>query len=64
MDRKVLLRRYYGSYVVELYNETRTHLSLNKDAPDERRIQRPEQGKVIELQRVGGLHREYIRRAA
>ena len=57
------LRRILRSYV-DYYNETRTHLSLNKDAPDERRIQRPEQGKVIELQRVGGLHHEYIRRAA
>jgi putative transposase len=57
------LRRILRSYV-DYYNGTRTHLSLDKDAPEERQIQRPKQGKVIQLKRVGGLHHEYIRRAA
>ncbi len=57
------LRRILTSYV-RYYNETRTHLSLDKDAPDRRREQPPDQGKVIELKRVGGLHHEYVRRAA
>lgn len=57
------LRRILRSYV-GYYNETRTHLSLDKDAPGRRPIQRPDQGRVIELRRVGGLHHEYVRRAA
>ena len=57
------LRRILLSYV-DYYNGTRTHLSLDNDAPEERQIQRPEQGKVIQLKQVGGLHHEYIRRAA
>ncbi len=56
------LRRILRSYV-DYYNETRTHLSLDKDTPEGRPIQRPDQGKVIELKHVGGLHHEYVRRA-
>jgi len=57
------LRRILRSYV-DYYNETRTHLSLDKDTPEGRPIQRPDQGKVFQLKRVGGLHHEYVRRAA
>ena len=57
------LRRIISSYV-RYYNQTRTHLSLGKDAPEGRREQPPDQGRVIELKRVGGLHHEYIRQAA
>ncbi len=57
------LRRILRSYV-DYYNETRTHLSLDKDAPEGRPIQPPDQGRVFELKRVGGLHHEYVRRAA
>ena len=57
------LRRILRTYV-DYYNETRTHLSLDKDTPKGCPIQRPDQGRVIELKRVGGLHHEYLRRAA
>lgn len=57
------LRRILRSYVA-YYNETRTHLSLDKDTPEGHPIQRLDRGKVIELRRVGGLHHEYVRRAA
>ena len=57
------LRRLLHSYFV-YYHCSRTHLSLAKDAPDERPIQRPEMGEVIELAQVGGLHHRYERRAA
>ncbi|HXN22723.1 MAG TPA: hypothetical protein VOA41_08280 [Candidatus Dormibacteraeota bacterium] len=46
------------------YQRSRTHLSLAKDAPEPRQIQRPELGEVIELPQVGGLHHRYERRAA
>jgi len=55
------LRAILAKYV-NYYNATRTHLSLAKDAPEPRNVQR--EGRVIEVPRVGGLHHEYLRRAA
>ena len=52
------------SKYVDYYNGTRTHLSLAKDAPEPRSVQPPSQGRVVEVPRVGGLHHEYLRRAA
>ena len=49
---------------VDYYNGTRTPLSLAKDAPAPRSVQPPSQGRVVEVPRVGGLHHEYLRRAA
>jgi putative transposase len=57
------LRRILSKYV-DYYNRTRTHLSLSKDAPEHREVQRPSHGRVVEVPRVGGLHHEYLRRAA
>ena len=57
------LRRMMKRYV-RYYNGTRTHLSLGKDAPQERTVQRPCEGRVVGLPRVGGLRHEYIRLAA
>lgn len=48
----------------EYYERTRTHLSLEKDAPIPRTVQPPEFGRVIELPEVGGLPHRYERRAA
>ena len=52
------------SEYVDYYNGTRTHLSLAKDAPEPRSVQPPSQGRVVEVPRAGGLHHEYLRRAA
>src|SRR5881397_588554 len=52
------------SKFVDYYNRIRTHLSLSKDAPEHRDVQRPSHGRVVEVPRVGGLHHEYLRRAA
>ena len=52
------------SKYVDYYNGTRTHLSLAKDEPTPRSVQPPSQGRVAEVPRVGGLHHEYLRRAA
>jgi len=57
------LRRILSSYA-NCYNGTRTHLALYKDAPEGRTTQSLEQGRVIERDRVGGLHHEYVRVAA
>jgi len=40
------------------------HLSLAKDAPRPRSVQPPSEGKVMAVPRVGGLHHEYLQRAA
>jgi putative transposase len=57
------LRRTLKSYF-DYYHGARTHLSLEKDAPESRRVQPPEMGSVVELPEVGGLHHRYERRAA
>ena len=46
------------------YHESRTHLSLAKDAPESRAVQPPVQGRIVAVQQVGGLHHRYERRAA
>lgn len=56
------LRHILKSYF-QYYDRTRTHLALEKDAPEGRAIQPPEVGVVIELPEVGGLHHRYERRA-
>lgn len=56
--RRILSR--YAQY----YNRSRTHLALEKDAPEARAVQGPELGGVIALPEVGGLHHRYERRAA
>jgi transposase InsO family protein len=68
LDHVVVIRerhlmRILSEYV-DYYNRTRTHLSLTKDAPEPRRVQPSSHGGVVEVSRVGGLHHEYLRRAA
>jgi putative transposase len=46
------------------YHESRTHLSLNKDAPETRAVQTADAGRVVAIPQVGGLHHRYERRAA
>src|SRR5215469_9542352 len=57
------LRRTLKSYF-EYYHRSRTHLSLEKDAPEPRPIQPPEIGSIVTVPQVGGLHHRYERRAA
>jgi transposase InsO family protein len=52
------LRRILKSYA-RYYNETRTHLALDNDAPVSRPIQRA--GVVRSLAILGGLHHHYVR---
>jgi transposase InsO family protein len=52
------LRRILAAYT-GYYNELRTHLSLEKDSPDHRPIQRL--GQVVARPILGGLHHEYCR---
>jgi transposase InsO family protein len=52
------LRRILKSYA-RYYNETRTHLALDKDAPLSRTVKRS--GRILCRQAPGGLHHEYVR---
>jgi transposase InsO family protein len=49
------LLRSYATY----YNQARTHLSLNKDAPVSRAIQAV--GRIAPTPVLGGLHHQYVR---
>ena len=57
------LRRLLKDYF-RYYHESRTHLSLNKDAPECREIQSNKLDRIIQIPQVGGLHHRYERRAA
>src|SRR5713226_235750 len=57
------LCRRLQSYL-RYYHGSRTHLALEKDAPEPRAVEAPEHGRVVALPQVGGLHHRYIRRAA
>src|SRR3979411_2134776 len=52
------LRQLLGSYQ-KYYNDARTHLSLNKDAPASRAVQAV--GRIVPTPHLGGLHHQYIR---
>ena len=54
------LRRVIRSYL-DYYHADRTHLGLEKDAPEERSIEPQKMGKVVAFPRVGGLHHRYTR---
>jgi len=50
---------------LDYYHRDRTHLSLGKDTPLGRTVERrPESGKVVALARLGGLHHRYEWREA
>jgi putative transposase len=57
------LRRVLARYL-SYYHETRTHPSVEKDAPTPRRVQAFREGRVVAVAEVGGLHHRYERRAA
>jgi putative transposase len=56
---KWALKRYFRYYL-----DSRTHLSLHKDAPNPRQIQSLDIGNIVQISEVGGLHHRYERRAA
>jgi putative transposase len=68
LDHVIVLSERHLRYVLTgyfaYYHRTRTHLSLTKDASDQRPVEPPELGKVVPIREVGGLHHRYIRQAA
>jgi hypothetical protein len=57
------LHRLLRDYLL-YYHGARTHLSLAKDAPEPRRVERLDEGQIVETPMVGGLHHRYTRQAA
>ena len=57
------LRRILKGYF-QYYHRSRTHLSLEKDAPEPRPVQHRATGRIIQIREVGGLHHRYERVAA
>ncbi len=53
-----ILREY-----VRYYNETRPHLSLERNAPMPRSVELSALGAVVAVPQVGGLHHRYTRAA-
>jgi len=56
-------RRILKGYL-EYYHGSRTHLGLEKDAPDGRAVESLDLGPVRRVSMVGGLHSRYYREAA
>jgi putative transposase len=59
----VLVIRALRAYV-EYYSRSRTHVSLDKDAPFSRRVESRDDGDIVAIPHLGGLHHRYERRAA
>ena len=57
------LERVLADYVA-YYMNTRTHLSLGKDAPASRPVTPLSAGRIVEIPQVNGLHHRYDRAAA
>jgi hypothetical protein len=57
------LRRVMTDYLA-YYLGSRTHLSLNKDAPVSRAVVPRIKGDIVAIPEVGGLHHRYDRLAA
>jgi transposase InsO family protein len=57
------LKRILTAYF-DYYHDSRTHLSLDRNAPNPREPEPPERGPVRAIPQVGGLHHRYTRHAA
>jgi transposase InsO family protein len=57
------LRRILKSYF-SYYHRWRTHLSLDKNAPESRPVQDLQAGRIVQIREVGGLHHRYERQDA
>jgi transposase InsO family protein len=55
---EVHLRQILSAYTA-YYNQTRTHLALDKDTPLQRTVQRL--GRVAIIPVLAGLHHQYVR---
>ncbi|MEN8183020.1 MAG: integrase core domain-containing protein [Myxococcota bacterium] len=65
LDHIIVLNEWHlGRFLsgfTRYYNRSRTHLSLDKDAPERRAIHSRGIGDVIAFPEIGGLHHRYER---
>jgi len=65
LDHCIILSEYHLYRILkdytDYYNNCRNHLSLKKNSPEPRNIEKPEEGKVVSIPKVGGLHHLYKR---
>jgi transposase InsO family protein len=68
LDHVIMLNQAHLRRVLTIYSRyyhrSRTHLGLEKDAPDPRPISAPSTAAIIAIPEVGGLHDRYERQAA
>jgi putative transposase len=68
LDHVIVLNQAHLRRVLTIYSQdyhrSRTHLGLEKDAPDPRPISPTSRGPIFVIPDVGGLHRRYERQAA
>ena len=68
LDHVIVLNQAHLRRVLTIYSryylQSRTHLSLDKDAPVSRRVASRDDGDIVEIPHLGGLHHRYDRRAA
>jgi transposase InsO family protein len=55
---RLILTQYFA-----YYHESRTHLSLDRNAPTPREVEPPNRGAVVAIPQLGGLHHRYTRAA-
>ena len=58
------LKRILTEYLFEYYNQHRAHQGLDGDTPMGRNKEPPEDGEVVAIPFLGGLHHRYTRKAA
>jgi putative transposase len=67
-DHVIVLNQAHLRHVLQrylaYYHRCRTHLGVDKDAPEPRPVQGPKEGKIVAFPQVGGLHHRYERLAA
>jgi len=67
LDHVIILNERHLHGVIreylDYYYHHRTHRALERDCPVSRPIEAADQGKIIELSLVGGLHHRYTRQA-
>lgn len=68
LDHVIVLNQAHLHRVLTIYSHyyhrSRTHLGLEKDAPDPRPVSPTSTGPIIVIPEVGGLHHRYERQAA
>ena len=67
LDRVIVLSEKHLLTILRSYvfyfNESRCHLSLDRNSPIPREVEPPSSGRVVAIPQVGGLHHRYSRAA-